>query len=38
MDMNLIGQSKARDCGVEDSEDWRCNFVHATHFCTFKVD
>ena len=37
MNMSLVDQTEARDCGKPWSADWRCNFLHSTHFCTFQV-
>ena len=37
LNMSLVNQTEARDCGKPWSDDWRCDFVTSTHFCTFQV-
>ena len=37
MKMSLINQTKETDCGLEWSDNWRCNFDVSTHFCTSQV-
>ena len=36
--MNLTQKTpNLRGCGMEWTKDWRCDFMHSVHFCTFSV-
>ena len=36
--MNLTQKTpNLRGCGREWTKDWRCDFMHSVHFCTFSV-
>ena len=36
--MNLTQKTpNLRGCGKEWTNDWRCDFMHSAHFCTFIV-